>query len=214
MKKVTFVLTALLLLALTVVVYADKPAKYGSAGHQAGWGKTGCTTIQSGELYASDGSLITTGYNQWGYNYQAHLFNGAYCDYHPSYRPGGPNHEWCVTNYGDVTLVMKWNDAWLANTDCDGDGLLDRYYGFPSYIGSGAWVTNHMSGGEGNGHWTYFVKIVAAPADAYTASGNWYAADGTLIGPVIWGSFAIIQEVDSGLGATFVSPVGPGFGKW
>jgi len=37
----------------------------------------GCTTIQSGELVASDGSVIETGYDQWGYNYQAHMFNGG-----------------------------------------------------------------------------------------------------------------------------------------
>jgi hypothetical protein len=58
------------------------------------------------------------------------------------------------------------------------------------------------------------VKIVAAPADAYTAGGIWYAADGTEIGPVIWGAFAIIQQVVSGEGATYVSPSGPGLGKW
>ena len=30
--------------------------------------KTGCTTIQSGELLTSDSSAITTGYDEWGYN--------------------------------------------------------------------------------------------------------------------------------------------------
>ncbi len=39
-----------------------------------------CTTIQSGELLASDGSIIETGYDDWGYNYQARIFNGFYCD--------------------------------------------------------------------------------------------------------------------------------------
>jgi len=114
---------------------------------------------------------------------------------------------------GDI-LQMKWNDAWLSNMDCDGDNKLDRHHGFESYIGSGAWLTNHMSGGKGKDHWTYFVKIVAAPADATSSEGLWYAADGTEIGPVIWGAFAIIQEVESGAGATYVSPAGPGFGKF
>jgi len=180
-----------------------------------------CTTIQSGELYGSDGSLIETGYNEWGYNYQARTYNGMYCDYHPYYRPGGAGHDWCQANYGDVELIMKWNDAWLSNKDCDDDGKLDRWYGFDSYIGSGAWTTNHMSGGEGKDHWVYFTKIVAVPEDAYLGNPNfdekggyWYAADGTEIGEVIWGSFAIIMEVESGLGATYVSPVGPGFGKF
>ncbi len=182
-----------------------------------------CTTIQSGELYTSDGELLTTGYSDWGYNYQADIFNGMYCDYHPVYRPGGSGHDWCVANYGDVELVMKWNDAWLSNKDCDGDGLLDRHYGSPTYIDSGAWTTNHMKGTYEQGgeicEWDYFVKIVAAPVDAYVADGVWNSAEGEEIGPVIWGQFAIIQEVENdpcaGLeGVQYKSPVGPGFGKY
>lgn len=153
-----------------------------------------CTTIQEGSLLASDGSLITVGYDQWGYNYQARLFNGMYCD---AYR----NAAWCQ-DYKDIKLSMKWNDAWLSNKDCDDNGLLDRHYGFDSYIGSGAWLTNHQSGeyiGENDEtcKWNYFVKIVAAPADAYVANGFWYTADGVEIGPVIWGAFAITQEVSN-----------------
>jgi hypothetical protein len=277
----------------------------------------GCTTIQSGELLASDGSKIETGYDQWGYNYQAHMFNGTYCD---AYRDVA----WCQP-YKDDVLMMKWNDAWLSNKDCDDDSLLDRHYGSDSYIGSGAWLTNHMSGSylgnwliigdwvlefdfdgtkfihemivedntftgtgaypaggpysitwkvigtiEGDNiamkisyddsgyfvdavgkiaqdgtmsgtwsnnsqagtwqstsgsatkevcNWDYFVKIVAAPEDAYAEDGIWYSADGTVIGPVIWGDFATIQEVENdscaGIeGAQYISPVGPGLGKW
>lgn len=176
----------------------------------------GCTTIQSGELFASDGSVIEVGYDEWGYNYQAHLFNGGYCD---AYRDAS----WCQA-YKDVQLMMKWNDAWLSNKDCDGDGLLDRHYGYDSYIGSGAWETNHQSGtyidDDGNTcRWTYFVKIVAAPADAVLTDGIWYTADGTEIGPVIWDEFAIVQQVSNDPcagehGAQYKSPVGPGVGKW
>lgn len=183
-----------------------------------------CTKIQSGELVGSDGDPITLGYNEWGYNYQARMFNGMYCDYHPVYRPGGPNYEWCQANYGDVKLLMYWNDAWLSNKDCDGDGLLDRYYGFDSYIGSGAWETNHMWGEyEQAGKkckWDYFVKIVAAPEDAYSDGGVWYTADGTKIGEIIWGAFAIIQQVENdpcaglhGVQYKSVSPTGFGYYK-
>ena len=42
--------------------------------------KDQCTTIQSGQLTASDGSVIEVGNDQWGYNYQARMFNGYYCD--------------------------------------------------------------------------------------------------------------------------------------
>ncbi|MBC8551023.1 MAG: hypothetical protein H8D23_15370, partial [Candidatus Brocadiales bacterium] len=151
-----------------------------------------CATIQEGTLLTSDGQVIVPGYDQWGYNYQAHMFNGSYCD---SYRDAA----WCQP-WKDVELMMKWNDAWLSNKDCDGDGKLDRHEGFPTYIGSGAWTTNHQSAtyldGEGNEcKWTYFVKIVAAPADATKAGGTWFDASGTEIGPVIWGEFAVVQQI-------------------
>lgn len=171
-----------------------------------------CTTIQDGTLLASDGSQIETGYDQWGYNYQAHIFNGTYCD---AYR----NAAWCQT-YADIELIMKWNDAWLSNQDCDGDSQLDRHYPYSTYKGSGAWLTNHQAGKvEVNGKlrkWTYFVKIVAVePTD--TLISGYYHRDGVEIGPQIWGDFAIVEQVsnDPSLGEhgiLYKSPLGPGFG--
>ncbi len=173
-----------------------------------------CTTIQSGELVSSTGEVLTVGFDQYGYNYQAHQYIGYYGNYQ---RP--PQLE----DWG-YRLMMKWNDAWLSNKSCDGDLLLDRHYGFTSYIGSGAWLTNHQSGTDidenGNEYkWSYFVKIVAAPLDATDVGGIWYAADGPAIGPVIWGAFAIIQEIENdpsaGLhGVQYLSPAAPGFGKY
>lgn len=180
-----------------------------------------CTTIQDGTLIRSDGVLIDTGFDEWGYNYQAHSFNGTYCD---AYRDA----DWCQP-YKEDELLMKWNDAWLSNKDCDGDGLLDRHYGFPSYQGSGAWLTNHQKGVYLDGHgkkqrWNYFVKIVAAPADASKADGIWYMYDvqaqaQVAIGPVIWGDFAIVLETynDTGTGdhgIDYVSPFSAGFGAY
>ena len=173
-----------------------------------------CTTIQSGSLLNSAGEVITTGYDEWGYNYQARLFNGTYCD---AYRDA----PWCQAYVND-SLVMKWNDAWLSNKDCDDDGLLDRHYGYPSYIGSGAWLTNHMSGtyedDDGLQKWTYFVKIVAAPEDATLEGGYWKAEDGTVIGYAIWGEFAVVLEIsnDTGTGDHGIlykgdAPLGFGF---
>lgn len=182
----------------------------------------GCVTIQDGTLLTTDGRVITTGYDEWGYNYGAHMFNGTYCD---AYQ----NADWCQ-EWVDVELMMKWNDAWLSNKSCDSDDLLDRHFGYDSYIGSGAWLTNHQSGKvDVDGRlrkWTYFVKIVAAPADAYKAPSNadgstilglWYTVDDIEIGPVIWGAFAIIQQVSNDPsfgehGILYKSPAGPGFG--
>jgi hypothetical protein len=129
MKKILLAFIVLFLIALPVEAKSDKASDKSNQS---------CTTIQSGELLASDGSVIGVGFDDWGYNYQANLFNGMYCD---AYRDAA----WCQ-DYKDDRLSMKWNDAWLSNTDCDGDGLLDRHYGFDSYIGSGAWLTNHQSG--------------------------------------------------------------------
>ena len=220
MKKrslvILIVLTALLL--TTSIALADKPIKFDAQGNEVGWENSSrvCTKIQDGTLLTSVGDVITTGFDEWGYNYQGHMFNGGYCD---SYRDA----EWCQA-YADVDLLMKWNDAWISNVDCDGDGSLDRHYGFDSYIGSGAWLTNHQSGeylGEDGQtcSWNYFVKIVAAPDDAYVESGLWYAADGVEIGPVIWGSFATIQQVENDAcagihGLQYSSPDHSGFGGW
>lgn len=188
--------------------------------------KSGCTTIQSGTIYDSSGNVITTGFDEWGYNYQGMMFNGFYCN---SSRPETPCEE------DDTILLMKWNEAWLSNKDCSGDGLLDRHYGYDSYIGSGAWLTNHMQGtyvdDEGETcHWTYFCKIVAVSDSDYLVDTGqtdeyeepiriWYTADGDEIGREIWGAFAIIQEVSNDTctgehGVLYRSPVGPGLGKF
>ncbi len=196
-----------------------------------------CLTIQSGGIPYSTGHYLAgqslqVGYDVFGYNYQAHLFNGSYANVYlgrdgfPPYEgdsmaylaenPGAENH-W-TWPYRDVQLGMKWNDAWLSNKDCDENGLLDRHYGYDSYIGSGAWETNHQSGvNPDSSHWTYFIKIVAAPADANLVDGVWCTADGVEIGPVIWDAYAIIQQVsnDPSLdehGLLSKSPASPGFG--
>jgi hypothetical protein len=200
MKKCVWMILVLALLAFTAPIFAQQV----------------CATIQSGTIFDATGAVITTGYDQWGYNYQARIFNGKYCD---AYRGAS----WCLL-YAQDDLEMKWNDAWLSNQDCDRDGLLDRHYGFASYIGSGAWLTNHQKGvySDSNGkkqRWTYFSKIVAAPADATLTGGTWFAADGSEIGPSIWGEFAIIQEIynDTGTGdhgVLYLSPYSAGFGRF
>ncbi|MDZ7611921.1 MAG: hypothetical protein U5L10_04115 [Candidatus Moranbacteria bacterium] len=165
MKKIITILVVFGLFAGVGLVMAGK------GNENTNSKKEKCTTIQSGEIESSTGEVLTTGYDEYGYNYQAHMFNGWYDNY---LRPE-------VIAQGGTKLMMKWNDAWLSNKDCDGDGLLDRHLGYDSYIGSGAWLTNHMSGeyeGEDGKKckWTYFTKIVAAPEDAYNSwnvEGDW-----------------------------------------
>ena len=210
MKKVNLFLAAIMLFAISCekndiseeVSMKEFDAKV----------KTTCATIPDGTIY-SNGVVITTGYNDAGYNYQAHMYNGDY--------------------YGDGTkLIMVWNDAWLSNKDCgtqigrEGafsdpftpDGKLDRHYPYDSYRGSGAWLTNHEEGTDQDGnHYTYFVKIVAVPTDAYLENGLWMTVDGIEIGPNIWGSFAIIQEQymgNNGESETYRSKFKSGLGNW
>ena len=201
-----------------------------------------CVTIQDGVLTYSaghylEGEPIMIGFDAYGYNYQAHMFSGSYANVYlgrdgfPPYEgddgayleenPSAASH-WAWP-YRDVELLMKWNDAWLSNEDCDEDSLLDRHYGFDSYIGSGAWETNHQKGTDNldgkKCKWVYFTKIVAAPADAYLDGVIWYTADGKEIGPAIWGEFATIEDVyndpcGGGHGFEYLSPAGPGFCKY
>lgn len=162
-----------------------------------------CAKIKDGTIIASDGSLVTLGYDQWGYNYQAHMFNGLYANYT---RPVPP-----VTE-GTENLIMKWSDDWLSNQDCDGDGKLDR--GGSTGISQG-WLTNHIEGdylgADGDfHHYTYFVKIVyVGPA---LSPDPWE-------GKRIWGAYAIIEEVNNDPYGGFhgvnreslVNPAGLGF---
>ena len=201
--------------------------------------KDDCVRIKDGILTYSAGHFLVgqplkVGYDIFGYNYQAHLYNGYYCNVYlgrdgfPPYEgdtdayleenPTAANH-W-TWPYRDVQLLMKWNDAWLSNRDCDGDEKLDRHYGHTSYIGSGAWETNHMWGTYPDGtHWNYFVKIVAVPLGATTTDGIWYTSDGTKIGPDIWGQFAEIMWVENDPtldlhGVQYISPESAGFGHY
>lgn len=144
------------------------------------------------------------GYDQWGYNYQAHMFNGYFGNYT---RPDVP-----VTS--GAKLIMKWNEAWLSR-----DRI--RHDGYPTYVDSGAWLTNHYWDEDGS----YFCKIIAVNtgdvlvSESYTdvygnvwTDGVWYTAEGQLIGPSIWGSFALIQENLSGSTPNFKG-YRPGFGN-
>jgi hypothetical protein len=134
------------------------------------------------------------------------------------------NAQWCQPYVADE-LIMKWNDAWLSNKDCDMDGLLDRHLAYSSYSGSGAWLTHHQGGtyaAPNNANrtcrWTYFVKIVAAPTDATLTNAVSCDSSGDVIGPAIWGAFAVVQEVhdDPCAGAQGLSYKGsrPALGDW
>jgi hypothetical protein len=210
------VLAVSMLLLVTGSALADKPVEFDSEGNEIGWAKTqpsSCTRIQEGSLTYSaghylEGEPLTTGYDPYGYNYQAHMFKGSYANAYlggygyPPYT--GDDEAYLAENsdaegtwvwpYRNVELLMKWNDAWLANTDCNGDGTLDRHYGQDSYIGSGAWETNHMLGSynqwnlvrdweldfyvDGEGPYHHWLTVAVQTDEVFTGEGNSERSDG------------------------------------
>jgi hypothetical protein len=200
MKKLIFV--SMLVLTLTVVssVSAAKPVSVEN-GVESAWENTSCATIQDGTIVDSAGNPLEMGYDQYGYNYQAHMFNGTYDS---SDRVLDGKYWGVATYYADDSLVMKWSDEWLANVDCNGDNKLDRglVNGTSDGISKG-WTTNHVEGDydgkEGVHHYTDFVKIV------WTGPGS-----------PLWGQYTVVEEVynDPAGGFTgLLDKVGaPGFG--
>ena len=167
-------------------------------------------TIKYGKVGGPDTEVIPLGYDRWGYNYQAHMFNGWY---HNSPRPNPAyTDEQSLIDAGKSTtwLMMKWSDEWLSNKDCNGDGKLDRGYSCnpenpTNSACQGAWLTNHQFGeyiNEETGKtckWNYFVKMVMVPEDARKESGMWYTDETmeTEIGPVIWGAYAKTLQISN-----------------
>jgi hypothetical protein len=142
--------------------------------------KKGCATIQGGGLQDSLGQPIVSGYDAFGYNYQAHEFNGTYDS---SDRVLDGLYFGSTGDFVDDRLWMKWSDDWLSNLDCNGDHRLDR--GANAGGISQGWLTNHLVGdydsdgdGSQDAHYTDFVKIV------------WVGPGGSL-----WGEYEVIQEV-------------------
>jgi hypothetical protein len=243
MKRVYYILGTAVLISMVFFGCQKNQEQFEDVNMELKKGNNNCETIQGGNIlydvnHYYQGAPLETGFDGFGYNYQALKFLGSYFnayagrDGYPPYEgddeayldenPGAENH-WAWP-HRNVNLMMKWNTEWLSKTDCDFDTKLDRHWDYETYIGSGAWLTNHQSGTyideEGNTcHWTYFVKIIAAPEDAYVEDGYWYSADGTEIGPQIWGSFAVIQEVSNDPcggenGVQYLSFDHAGFGGW
>lgn len=164
-----------------------------------------CATIKDGNIKDSAGNPVVLGFDQFGYNYQAHLFEGTYDS---SDRKLDGKYWGNTGDYVDDRLSMKWSDDWLSNKDCNGDGKLDR--GSPGSSGyptiSQGWLTNGIEGdydSDGDGtqdaHYTEFIKIV------------WVGPGGSL-----WGQYKIIQEIYNdpigGLNGLQSKVSAPGFG--
>ncbi len=181
-KSLFSLMLAVVLIGMVVSpVLADKPVGFDPVtGEETAWSNSTCAKIQSGTIVDSAGQPIEVGFDMYGYNYQAHLFEGTYDSVD---RKLDGKYWGQVGDYVDDALSMKWSDDWLSNVDCNGDHKLDRglVNGTPTGISSG-WLTNHANGyyidGNGEQHYTYFVKI------------GYFGPDSPL-----WGSYDILEEV-------------------
>lgn len=158
-----------------------------AAGAGVAGGDPSCTTIGSGLLADSAGNPLVEGYDAYGYNYQAHMFNGTYDS---SDRVLDGTYWGSTGDWVDDHVMMKWSDDWLSNVDCNGDGKLDRGAAGVSM----GWLTNHV---VGDGY-TDFVKI------------GWVGPGGDL-----WGQYTILQEVynEPGGGSFRFKLASPGLGQ-
>jgi len=95
-----------------------------------------CLNISSGQLVDVKGKTLKKGADEWGYDYQAHVFEGFRENY---FRPEA------IAAGGDE-LKIKWNEAWLSQTSCDGNKLLDRHADFDRFAGSEAELSLEASG--------------------------------------------------------------------
>lgn len=173
--------------------------------------KSGCGTILGGTIQDSVGNTVEMGFDQYGYNYQGHLFVGTYDSVDRDITGVDGDYNGDASDPSMATLndklTMKWSDAWLSNVDCNDDGKLDR--GLVDGVVGGTskgWLINQSQGdydsdgdGTADAHYSYFVKIV------------WVGPGGSL-----WGEYEIIERVlndpKGGVTGLEFPVVAPGFG--
>lgn len=136
------------------------------------------------------------GFNEFGYNYSARIFNGP-ADGVDKVLDGKV---WGDPTYANDQFVMKWNAEWdRGNAEA---------WAKPPYA---AWETNEWNGkAPGGSGWIEHVKIIWVGADLETGP---YWRDG---GYPIWGQFEVImdQGLDPSLGRTWWTHATPaGFGR-
>ena len=131
-------------------------------------------------------AFASGGFDQYGYNRPAGIFNGTYlslCESPNSAGVGGGTEAACLAFYGiyaNDQLIMKWNPAWDA---CNAHGYNDLAYC------AGAWLTNEENGqvtGGSGAVWHYkFIWVGSAgSASSYWAPGGYS----------IWGNYEVIMD--------------------
>lgn len=167
------------------------------------------------------------GVDEWGWNWQAHqfvgtVFNAMIADYayqdadfykwdpyqgdDGAYLSKYPEAEslpfW---QYRNMKLVMHWNESLITS-----EGV------YQDWLDSDAWISFHYQLGSGKDKWSEFQKFVAVKStDTLKEDGWWYSEDDELIG-LGWhyDHLAMVMYHDAGTPPMFISPMGPGYGKY
>lgn len=129
------------------------------------------------------------GFDQYGYNNTARNFVGTCLSWGQGKYGWTPEYaqSWCGPYYNDQ-IVMKWNAAWDACNETDGNDPIAC---------AGAWTNNEWNGMSGGSGAVWHYKIVWIPESCgadYTRLKNG--------GECIWGHYEMImdQGLDSNYG--------------
>lgn len=145
--------------------------------------------IKGGSCTLANGKVVSTGFDEFGYNRCAHNFVGTYGGW--CAQQGRPEN--CAGVPGDTRLNMKWNEEWdRGNATNWADGPYR------------AWLDNEIKGDD-------FSEHFKTKWDASCAAHNPVGEDGA---PCIWGAFEILMDQGTEGGAhvwwTKLSPAGFG----
>lgn len=181
---------------------------------------------------------FTTGFDQWGFNYRAHIFKGYLInsmigdpkfETFPHYRHepylgnGLEFRDNFIEEYGywllpdgllDCKLIMSWNESLLSKTGVYPD----------SWDDTDAYIQFKYTMDTEDGKWMQIRKLVAIQSGDYVEDGLWYNQEGQEKGMVsyYWPDELIIVHVINTGNNPFVpdimppdykSPKGHGWGK-
>lgn len=116
------------------------------------------------------------GFDEFGYNNTARVFNGT----GSSWCLAGGQGANCLGVYSSDKLVMKWNAKWDACNDVDN---------FDPGVCTGAWTNNEWNGNVAGGSgavWHYKI-IWVGPADAV---GSFWVEGGYRV----WGNYEVLMD--------------------
>lgn len=154
----------------------------------------------SSSAWASGG-----GFNQYGYNYTARLFNGTYMQWCQKYGITDP--AICSTALGGASvndqLIMKWNAAWDA---CNANQT-------PADC-AGAWLDNEINGKVPGGDGTvWHYKIVWIGSVCNGQPDGTYLPNG---GYCVWGAYEVImdQGISGGTHTSYALATPNGYGSY